>query len=209
MSDTNTMLDAEEIRAKLERLEELEARDAERRGHYEELDRQRETRSAEAAKQYTDRIDLLTRTLETTLTRRAATDAIRGAFPGATPDDLDAILPHVLPHVGVIEQKERPGTFEVVVFAEDGSKRPRPSLRDRGNMGVGELVDTIRGHPSIGRLFGSRHESSSASTFQVGSRLVKLTAEEAKNPKIYAALKERRARGEIDGALDEQGRRLV
>ena len=95
--------------------------------------------------------------------------------------------------------------------------------RARGRpLAVRDAIDELRAHPTWSKLLGA--PPAGGSTGRPGAeptpasgaresgtalRTVQLTADEAKDPKMYARLKAQKQRGEIAGAVTPDGRPLV
>ncbi len=120
------------------------------------------------------------------------------------------LLPHVLPHLRTVETA--PGQFDVVVFDPNNPDRARLG-RDNKPMTIASLVAELKADDVLSRLFEGPRPTGRAgvvSTFRAGSdRMVQLTADQAKDPRVYETLKEQKKKGEIGGAYDAEGRRLV
>jgi len=145
--------------------------------------------------------------LTKTLVDNAATSAINAAG-----GSVKGLLPHVMPELRAIEDPKRPRTFNVFVIDPKDPETAR--LNAKGEpMTVEELITEKRDDEVLSKLFAASPASGSGgqgNRFSVGAkRVVQLTAEEGKDPKRYEQLKEQKRKGEIDGALLPDGRRLV
>ncbi len=189
---TSTVAIPPEIQARLDKLDELERGELERKGEFEKLSKQAEERaSREVAKR-----DVRIKALETSTLRNAAESAIRDAR-----GDVEGLLPHVLPRLGFSTDG-----VSVVVLDEANAGTPRKGRSGR-SMSASDLVDELKGHGSLGRLFES---ASGSGPFRVpGQGEMRLSAEESKDPALYAMLKAKKERGEISTVYDHLGRRLI
>lgn len=195
-----------EIQEKIKKADELERREMERQGQYQELLKGNEEKFKAELSKREERISVLTSSLEASAKRNTAT-AVLNAARG----DVEGLLPHVLPQLRAVESETAPGEFEVWVI--DPKKPNEPRLNAKGQpMSVEDLVGELREHRTLSKLFDASPASGpggGGSNFRPGQpRIVTLTPEEAKNPKRYQQLKEQAKKGEIDGVVDAQGRRL-
>lgn len=193
---------------RIDKADKLEREQMERQGQYAELRKSDEEKHNAIVRSKDDRIGTLTSAIERTMNVNAATAAIN-AFGGP----VKALLPHVLPHLKTVEDEKNPGTFEVFVKDPKDPNKARVDLKSGEPFTVEMLVDELKQDEVLSKLFPASQASGSGgqgSTFLKGSnRMIKLSAEEAKDPKVYRKLREQKEKGEIDGALDEHGRRLV
>lgn len=182
-----------EVQQRLDRLDELERAEAERKGEYQRLSESQKTKHASELAKRDEQIGKL----NSALLRSTAERAIRDKK-----GDVDSLMPHVLP---LLELRETGRDFDIVVRDETG--RPRQSVRDRGHMSIDDFVDELKDHHALGRLFegaGPRGE------FRVPSeKEIRLNEAESKDPRLYQRLKERKAKGEISTVYDHVGRRLL
>ncbi|WP_434478483.1 hypothetical protein [Gemmatimonas sp.] len=196
-----------EIQERLSRLDALEQQELERTGRHQEALQRTTDRFQNELKAREERVYTLTSTLTKTLSRDAATSAIN-----ALRGDVEALMPHILPHLQVVENAKRPGHFEVFVVEKDDPEAVRLNAQGRP-MTVEELAAELREHRTLSKLFDAspaNGSGGSGSSFAKGGpRVVRLSAEEARDTKRYQQLKDQKARGEIDGAVDDRGRRLV
>lgn len=116
--------------------------------------------------------------------------------------DLFGLMPHVLPHLIAVEDPKQPGTYSVV--AADPNNAKKPFKHPNGTFeSANDVVARLRAHPEIGKLFGDP-----TATNDDGS-VVRLTKEEANDPKRYQALKDKVKSGKIVAAYLPDGRRLL
>lgn len=197
-----------EVQEKLKKADELERREMERKGEYDRSLKSLEERLSAKAQQAEERTKIVTGALERTITQNAATVALNAAR-----GDVEGLLPHLLPMLRAVEDPSQPGKFDVIVVdpAKGGTEQ---KLNEKMQpMSIEEAVNELRGHRSLSKLFDASPASGPGgigSSFRAGQpRIVKLTADEAKDPRRYEMLKEQVRKGEIDGAEDHLGRRLV
>jgi hypothetical protein len=196
-----------EIQEKVRKAEELERRELERQGEYQKLLQTNEERFKGEITKREERIGQLSSTLERTLTTNAATIAISSAR-----GDVEGLLPHIMPALRTIEEPAGSGNYEVMVI--DPKNPDQPRLNAKGQpMTVEELVAEKREHRTLSKLFDASPASGSGgqgSSFRPGQpRIVTLTADEAKDPRRYQQLKAAKQKGEIEGVVDHEGRRLM
>jgi hypothetical protein len=198
----------DEVKVKLQKAEELERKELERQGQYQELIKSAEQKAATEIQKYQQRADRLSTTLTRTLETNAATSAINSA--GGI---VKGLLPHVLPELKAVENPDREGEFTVYVIDPKAPDKPRLNLKTGEPLTVDELIAEKREDDVLAKLFSASPATGSGgggSNFAKGSaRIVKLTAEEAKDTKRYQQLKDQKAKGEIDGAIDHMGRKIV
>ncbi|GAB1340889.1 hypothetical protein [Gemmatimonas sp.] len=196
-----------DIQEKIKKADELERRELERKGEYERSLKSVEERLTAANQKTEERNKLLSGALETTLTRNAATIALNAAR-----GDVEGLLPHLLPILRAVEDPQVPGRFDVIVVDPKNPNEPKLNGKMQP-MTIEEAVAELRDHRSLSKLFDATPASGpggNGSTFRAGQqRIVKLTDAEAKDPRRYEQLKEQKRKGEIDGAEDHLGRRLV
>jgi hypothetical protein len=198
----------DDVKAKLAKAEEIERKEMERQGQYQELIKTAEQKAQTEIQKYQARADKLSTTLTRTLESNAATNAINAA--GGI---VKGLLPHVLPELKAVENPDREGEFTVYVINPSDPSKPRTNLKTGEPLTVEELIAEKREDDVLSKLFAASAASGSGgggSSFTKGSpRIVKLSADEAKDTKRYQQLKEQKAKGEIDGAIDDKGRRIV
>ncbi len=196
-----------DVRERLQKAEALERKEQERNGEYQKLlqsseEKYKVTLAASDVEKQAYRSELTK-----TLVDNAATTAINAAG-----GSVKGLLPHVMPELRAIEDPKKPRTFSVFVIDPKDPETAR--LNEKGEpMTVEELIAEKRADEVFSRLFSASPASGSGgqgNRFQVGAkRVVQLTAEEAKDPRKYEQLKDQKRKGEIDGALLPDGRRLV
>lgn len=149
----------------------------------------------DAIKARDSQITELQRSLGATEVRTVASDVIRAAG-----GDVRGLLPIISESLRAKEIAA--GKFRVIVVDPKDPEKERRNARGEP-MSVEELVAESREDPLFGRLFGHAGEKTRA------PRTIRLTAEEARDPKRYRALKEQYARGEIAGVMDHKGNRVI
>jgi hypothetical protein len=196
-----------DVQDRLKKLEEVEQREAERKGEYQTLITKNAEKHQAEIKAREDRIN----TLQTTLTNSLRSNAVTLAI-NAAGGNVEGLLPHVLPKVVAVEDPNKPGEFTIAVV--DPKDPTKERIGPKGQpMTIEDLVLETREHPVLSKLFEAKPTSGSGGSgtrFGIGQpRIVKLTAEEAKDPARYRQLKEQKAKGEIDGVMDANGRRII
>jgi hypothetical protein len=167
------------------------------------------------------RLEQLTAALTSMHVRTAARDALREAVPALAGDDLDVLTTQLETRLRAVEHEKKPGTFRVVVADPDDPRGERTDARGRP-LAVRDAIDELRAHPTWSKLLGAPPAggsmgrpgaepapASGARESGTALRTVQLTADEAKDPKVYARLKAQKQRGEIAGAVTPDGRPLV
>jgi hypothetical protein len=191
MTTPNTEALPPEIQARLDRLEELERADAEKRGEYQRLTESQKTKHAGELAKRDEQLGRLSQAFIRSTAERAIRDA-KG--------DIEGLSPHILPFLEARENGR--GGVDVVVLDPE-TKRPRQNIRSGGPMTVDDLVADLRDHRSLGLLFEG---AAPRSGFRgVGEKVRNLTREQSRDPKLYAQLKEQVARGEISAVYDDRG----
>lgn len=194
---------------RIRKADEYEKQELERKGEYQELLKSTEDRYKGEIGKREERITLLTGTLERTMVVNSATNALN-----AVSAPVKALLPHVLPHLQAVENAERPGEFEVFVKDPKDPRKMRVDLKTNEPFTVEQLIEELRADDQLSKLFPASPANGSGGagsgfSRSGNSRIVKLSEEEAKDPQRYKQLREQKSKGEIDGAVDHLGRRLV
>lgn len=196
-----------DVQDRLKRLEETETKEAERKGEYAQLIQRNTEKFQGEIKSKEDRIALLTTTITDVMSKNAISAVLDKAG-----GNVEGLMPHMLPHVLTIEDPNKPGVFNTVVIDPKDPEKER--MGPKGSpMTLEELAMEKREHPVLSKLFDAKPASGSGGggpRFGIGQpRLVQLSAGEEKDPARYAQLKEQKKKGEIDGAVLPDGRRLL
>ncbi len=196
-----------DVQERLKKAEELERLEAERKGEYQKLLQTNEEKSKAAIAERDARIQQVTTEFTSTLMENTATRALDAAG-----GSVEGLLPHVLPELRAVEDPAKPGKFVVIVVDKKDPSKERLNSKAQP-MTVEELIAEKREHPTLALLFKASPASGSGgsgSRFTPGQpRLVRVTREEVKDPARYAALKAQKEKGEIDGVMLDDGRRLI
>jgi hypothetical protein len=196
-----------DVQERLAKLTEHEQKEAERRGEYQTLLQKNTEKHQTEIKAKEDRITLLTNTITDVMSKSAITSEVEKVG-----GSVEGLMPHLLPHVVTIEDPNKPGQFNTVVV--DPKDPTKERLGPKGQpMTLEELIAEKREHPVLSKLFDAKPASGSGGgtpRFGIGQpRMLKVSNDEAKDPAVYRRLKEQKQKGEIDGAVDERGVRIV
>lgn len=196
-----------DVQERLKKAEELERQEAERKGEYQKLLQSNEEKTKAAIAERDARLQQVTTEYTTTLVENAATKALDSAR-----GSVEGLLPHVLPELRSVEDPNKPGKFIVIVVDKKDPTKERMNAKALP-MTIDELIAEKRESPVLSKFFEASPASGSGgqgSRFAPGQpRIVRLTAEESKDRAKYLELKDKKQKGEIDGALDHNGRRLI
>lgn len=148
-------------------------------------------------RQRDEKIERLTTQLTQNLRESAASTAIL-----SNRGDLFGLMPHVLPHLIAVEDPKQPGTYSVV--AADPNNAKKPFKHPNGTFeSANDVVARLRAHPEIGKFFGD------PAARGADDSVLRLTREEAVDPKRYQALKDKIKKGELTAVYLPDGRRLL
>lgn len=197
-----------DVQDRLKKLEQVEVQEAERKGEYQKLIQQNEEKFSTQIKSKEDRISQLVTAISDSAVESTATAAIN-----ALDGEVEGLLPHVLPHLRAVEDPNKPGKFTVFVIDKKDPTKERLGPKGQPMTPEELVVADFKEHKVLSKLFRASQASGGNAPgnrfVAPGSRIVKISNDDAKNPERYKQLKAQREKGEIDGVVTEDGRRFL